>query len=161
MVIATKITLPTVDVVTDALSIHKVFSFEGPSHDRTVLHAVGYAMICVMVLSLIMTIPHFLRVEKSWRQRLKGLPFLMLSSWPQYRGFRLLWLAHWKKNETKFKEEQKEEEETLSHIGKKLFNHTLSNMEPGLHSTYLSFPISPILDAATFRYSLVYWVPFF
>ena len=133
MIIATKITLPTVDVVTDALSINKVFTFKHQyGRDRTAeLQAVGFAMIFVMVLSLIMTIPHFLRVEKSWRQRLKGLPFLMLSSWSQYRGFRLLWLAHWKKNETKFKEEQKEEEETLSHIGKKLFNHTLSNMEPG------------------------------
>ena len=123
MVIATKITLPTVDIVTDGLSIHKVFTFGNqPWHktNRTAeLHAVGYAMICVMVLSWIMTIPHFLRVEKSWRQRLKGLPFLMLSSWPQYRGFRLLWLAHWKKNETKFKMEQKEFQQNLSHIGKK------------------------------------------
>ena len=129
MIIATKITLPTVDVVTDALSINKVFSFKHQSRygpNRTVeLQAVGFAMICVMVLSWITTIPHFLRVEKLWRQRLKGLPFLMLSLWPQYRGVRLLWLAHWKKNETKFKEEQKEEEETLSHIGKKLFNHII------------------------------------
>ena len=122
MIIATKITLPTVDVVTDALSIHKVFTFGNqPWHktNRTAeLHAVGYAMICVMVLSCIMTIPHFLRVEKSWRQRLKGLPFLMLSSWPQYRGFRLLWLAHWTKNESKLNVEKKEFEQNLSHIGK-------------------------------------------
>ena len=122
MIIATKITLPTVDVVTDALSIHKVLTFKHQDQNRTdhttELHAVGYAMICVMVLSLIMTIPHFLRVEKSWRQRLKGLPFLMLSSWPQYRGFRLLWLAHWTKNETKFKVEKKEFMQNLSHIGK-------------------------------------------
>ena len=118
MIIATKIMLPTVDVVTDGLSIHKVFSYEG-SRYRTESQAVGYAMICVMVLSWIMTIPHFLRVEKSWRQRLKGLPFLMLSSWPQYRGLRLLWLAHWTKNESKLKVEQKEFEENLSHIGEK------------------------------------------
>ena len=118
MIIATKITLPTVDVVTDALSINKVFSFNVSTRNRAELHAVGYAMICVMILSWIMTIPHFLRVEKSWRQRLKGLPFMMLSSWPQYRGLRLLWLAHWTKNETKLKKEQKEFEETLSHVGK-------------------------------------------
>ena len=118
MIIATKIMLPTVDVVTDGLSIHKVFSYEG-SRYRIESQAVGYAMICVMVLSWIMTIPHFLRVEKSWRQRLKGLPFLMLSSWPQYRGFRLLWLAHWTKNESKLNVEKKEFEQNLSHIGKK------------------------------------------
>ena len=118
MIIATKITLPTVDVVTDGLSIHKVLWYTD-SWRKAELHAVGYAMICVMVLSLIMTIPHFLRVEKSWRQRLKGLPFLMLSSWPQYRGFRLLWLAHWTKNESKLNVEKKEFEQNLSHIGKK------------------------------------------
>lgn len=118
MIIATKITLPTVDVVTDALSIKKVFSYKYDEWEIDRMAGVGYAMICVMILSWIMTIPHFLRVEKSWRQRLKGLPFLMLSSWPQYRGLRLLWLAHWTKNETKLKKEQKEEEETLSHVGK-------------------------------------------
>ena len=77
MIIATKITLPTVDVVTDALSINKVFTFKHQyGWDRTAeLQAVGFAMICVMVLSWIMTIPHFLRVEKSRKQRLKGLPF--------------------------------------------------------------------------------------
>ena len=120
MVIATKITLPTVDVLTDWLSIIKVFTYPR-TWKRTELHAVGYAMICVMVLSLIMTIPHFLRVEKTLRQRLKALPFLLLPGgcWPQYRGLRLLWLAHWTKNESKLKVEQKEEEETLSHVGKK------------------------------------------
>ena len=118
MIIATKITLPTVDVVTDALSIHKVFS-SNETYRKAELHAVGYAMICVMVLSWIMTFKHFLRVEKKWSQRLKGFPFLLLSLWPQYRGARLLWLAHCKKNKEKFEKEQKEEEETLSHIGKK------------------------------------------
>ena len=120
MIIATKITLPTVDVVTDALSIKKVFSWN-QTYRKAELYAVGYAMICVMVLSLIMTIPHFLRVEKTLRQRLKALPFLLLPGgcWPQYRGLRLLWLAHWTKNESKLKVEQKEEEETLSHVGKK------------------------------------------
>ena len=126
MIIASKIMLPTVDVVTDGLSINKLFSWNRSRiAELHVQHysflnydAFGYAMTCFMVLSWIMTIPHFLRVEKSWRQRLKGLPFLMLSSWPQYRGFRLLWLAHWKKNETKFKVEQKEFEQNLSHIGK-------------------------------------------
>ena len=121
MIIAMKITLPTVDVVTDGLSIHKVFTYmyHSPDAELQAVQAVGYAMICVMVLSLIMTIPHFLRVEKSWRQRLKGLPFLMLSSWPQYRGFRLLWLAHWTKNESKLNVEKKEFEQNLSHVGKK------------------------------------------
>ena len=86
--------------------------------DYSNLFVVAYAMAFFVVLSWIMTIPHYLRVEKTWRQRLKALPFLMVSSWPQYRGFRLLWLAYIAKNEVKFREEKKEFELNLSHIGK-------------------------------------------
>ena len=86
--------------------------------DYSNLYVVAYAMAFFVVLSWIMTIPHYLRVEKTWRQRLKALPFLMVSSWPQYRGFRLLWLAYIAKNEAKFREEKKEFELNLSHIGK-------------------------------------------
>ena len=118
MIMATKIMLPTVNVFTDLNTIIRVFMYPKEYNRAAKLHAVGYAMVCVLVLSWIMTIPHFLRVEKSWRQRLKGLPFLMLSSWPQYRGFRLLWLAHWTKNESKLKAEKKEFMQNLSHIGK-------------------------------------------
>ena len=122
MILSTKIALPTVDVVTDVFSINKVLSLperrlrNGNSTNN--LYAVAYAMAFFVVLSWIMTIPHYLRVEKTWRQRLKALPFLMVSSWPQYRGFRLLWLAYIAKNEVKFREEKKEFELNLSHIGK-------------------------------------------
>ena len=121
MIVATKIMLPTVDVFTDLNTIIRVFMYPKEYNRAAKLHAVGYAMVCVLVLSWIMTIPHFLRVEKTLRQRLKALPFLLLPGgcWPQYRGLRLLWLAHWTKNESKLKVEQKEEEETLSHVGKK------------------------------------------
>ena len=85
--------------------------------DYTNLYVVAYAMAFFVVLSWIMTIPHYLRVEKTLRQKLKALPFLMVSSWPQYRGFRLIWLAYIAKNEVKFREEKKEFEQNLSHIG--------------------------------------------
>ena len=85
--------------------------------DFTNLYVVAYAMAFFVVLSWIMTIPHYLRVERTLRQRLKALPFLMVSSWPQYRGFRLIWLAYIAKNGAKFREEKKEFEQTLSHIG--------------------------------------------
>ena len=158
MIIATKITLPTVDIVTDWLSIIKVFTYPR-TWKRTELHAVGYAMICVMVLSWIMTIPHFLRIEKSWRQRLKGLPFLMLSSWPQYRGFRLLWLAHWTKNESKLNVEKKEFEQNLSHVGKKWFNLTQRYLICSQANTQHIFAFVIFLNfrcCTTFRYTMVF-----
>ena len=116
MIVATKITLPTVDIVTDALSINKVLSYDH-RYRQAEVHAIAYAMMFIMIFSLIMTIPHFLRVEKTWRQRLKGLPFLLISSWPQYRGFRLLWLSIWVKNQQKLDAEKEEFEQNLSHVG--------------------------------------------
>ena len=119
MIVATKITLPTVDIVTDALSINKVLTHEYDGYDyrKAEVQAIAYAMMFIMIFSLIMTIPHFLRVEKTWRQRLKGLPFLLMSSWPQYRGFRLLWLSIWVKNQQKLDAENEEFEQNLSHVG--------------------------------------------
>ena len=54
--------------------------------DYTDLHPIAYAMIGVLLLSWLMTIPHFYRIEKTLWQRLKGLPFLLCFSWPQYRA---------------------------------------------------------------------------
>ena len=72
MIVVTKIMLPTVDVFTDLNTIIRVFMYpkEYNRQRAAKLHAVGYAMVCVLVLSWIMTIPHFLRVEKSRKQRL-------------------------------------------------------------------------------------------
>ena len=118
MILATKIALPTVDVVTDALGINKVLSLPAHNRNYTNLYYVAYAMIGIMVLSWLMTLPHFCRIEKSLWQKIKALPFLICCSWPQYRATRLIWLAYWAKNEEQFKREQTEFEDTLSHIGK-------------------------------------------
>ena len=118
MILATKIALPTVDVVTDALSIKKVLSLDNTEERYMIMHYVAYAMTCIMILSWLMTVPHFLRIERTLRQRLKALPFLISCWWPQYRGGRLIWLAYWVKDKNKFKKEKTEFEHTLSHIGK-------------------------------------------
>ena len=165
MILLTKIGLPTVDVVTDGLSVNKILSrpdktqFEHYENmtgwfDRSDqyqnrqftyedwkrfteseryqfirwhgrykgvdpnVYLVAYTMLFFMILSWLMTIPHFLRVEKTLIQRLKALPFLILMSWPQYRGFRLLWLAYWVKDKPKFEQEKNHFETTLSHLGK-------------------------------------------
>ena len=83
----------------------------------TNLYHVAYAMACIMALSWLMTFPHFLRIERTLRQKLIALPFLLCCSWPQYRGSRLLWLAYWVKDKAKLEREKTEFEQTLSHIG--------------------------------------------
>ena len=57
MIVATKIMLPTVDVFTDLNTIIRVFMYPKEYNRAAKLHAVGYAMVCVLVLSWIMTIP--------------------------------------------------------------------------------------------------------
>ena len=120
MILTTKIALPTFLVLKDLLIIHKVLSLpfvQNDDEDPTKQFPVAYAMICVLVLSCPMTLPHFLRIEKTLRQKLIALPFLLSCSWPQYRASRLIWLAYWVKNEEEFDRENKEFEQTLCHIG--------------------------------------------
>lgn len=172
MILATKIGLPTVDVVTDILSVKKVLSFSndpkwehfdayanirnwydprirchgcrrdpftyedwtsftdwqrarfmeknsgGNYREYQALYPFAYVMTGVIVLSWLLTLPHYFRIEKTLRQKLKALPFLLFCSWPQYRGCRLIWLAHFVKDKEKFESEKREFEHTLSHVGK-------------------------------------------
>ena len=120
MILVTKIALPTVDVQKDILIIQRVLSLPAidlNGKDYTNMHSVAYAMICVLVISWLKTLPHFWRIEKTLRQKLIALPFLLTCTWPQYRAGRLIWLAYWVKNEEDFKREYEEYEHTLSHIG--------------------------------------------
>ena len=73
MIMATKIMLPRVDIFTDLKIIIRGLCAEGYCQ-LAMLHAVGYAMICVFVLSWIMTIPHFLRVENHGNSALRACP---------------------------------------------------------------------------------------
>ena len=79
---------------------------------------IGYAMISFVVLSYLMLIPSYFRVEKTRKQRLKALPFLLISSWPQYRGLRLLNWAYFDQQLDKLTLEKEIFDQDLSHLGK-------------------------------------------
>ena len=120
MIVATKIVLPTLDIITDILTIENVLTItnELPSWMHETVYSIGYCMMFFVLLSYIMVLPTFLRVEKTRKQRLKALPFLLLSSWPQYRGLRLLYWSYIDKNANKLIYEKLIFEQDLSHIGK-------------------------------------------
>ena len=127
MILMAKIILPTVDVVTDFLTVENVFSMadeysrsEWHKKRATTLYGIGYAMIFFIVLSYLMILPQYLRVEMTWRQKLKALPFLLTSTWPQYRGSRLLWWNYVDENDEKCRAEKLDFEQEISHIGKLL-----------------------------------------
>ena len=70
-----------------------------------------------MLLGWIMTIPHFLRVEKGWKRRLLRLPLLLLLCWPQFKACEVIYLGFGEDSE-RFETELAILEQELSHIGK-------------------------------------------
>ena len=75
-----------------------------------------------IVINLLFTIPHFLRVEKTWKQRLLTFPFLICQCWPQYRSMRIIWFAYVPKNIAKCLAEKLDLEQSVSNLGKNLSN---------------------------------------
>ena len=87
----------------------------------------GWIIWIPIAINLLFTIPHFLRVEKTWKQRLVTLPFLICQCWPQYRSMRVLWFAYVPKNIAKCLAEKLDLDQNVSNLGKKLSIHSLRN----------------------------------
>ena len=82
----------------------------------------GWIMWIPIIINLLFTIPHYLRVEKTWKQRLLTFPFLLCQCWPKYRSMRVLWFAYGPKNIAKCLAEKLDLEQNVSNLGKKLSN---------------------------------------
>ena len=82
----------------------------------------GWIIWIPIIINLLFTIPHYLRVEKTWKQRLLTFPFLLCQCWPQYRSIRVLWFAYGPKNIAKCLAEKLDLEQNVSNLGKKLSN---------------------------------------
>ena len=134
---ATSVLLPSGDVYSDiALSVkllnkscdeYKSYSKIDPcDDDRWVEFKVGienlfgWIIWIPIIINMLFTIPHFLRVEKTWKQRLVTLPFLICQCWPQYRSMRVLWFAYVPKNIAKCLAEKLDLDQNVSNLGKKL-----------------------------------------
>ena len=114
----TKFILPTVDVCTDILTIEEILTLDPHFYNYQNLIQVGYVMIGFLVLSFLMMIPHYLRAEKSWKQRLATILLLCLQIWPQSRAARLLWFAFIQVDIDKCLREKLVLDRDLSHVGK-------------------------------------------
>ena len=129
MILATKICLPTIDIVTDCLTVENVFAmgteFASSKYSSyrgmaPTLFGIGYAMIFFLVLSFVLMLPQYFRVERTRRQKLKALPFLLTSTWPQYRAMRLLRWSFFHVNDEKCRLEKLELEQEISNIGRRV-----------------------------------------
>ena len=83
----------------------------------------GWIIWIPIVINFLFTIPHFLRVEKTWKQRLLTFPLLICQCWPQYRSLRVIWFAYVPKNFAKCLAEKLDLEQNVSNLGKKLSIH--------------------------------------
>ena len=103
----------------------------------------GWIMWIPIIINLLFTIPHYLRVEKTWKQRLLTFPLLLCLCWPQYRNIRVLWFAYVRCNIVECLAEKLDLEQNVSNLGKKLSNriskklscHIVPFSEPFLEAT--------------------------
>ena len=136
---ATSVVLPSADIYSDiALSVkllkrscddefysrfYQIPCGEWPVSEHVKIHKLfGWIIWIPIIINLLFTIPHYLRVEKTWKQRLLTLPFLICQCWPQYRSMRVIWLAYVPKNIAKCLAEKVDLEQSVSNLGKKLSN---------------------------------------
>ena len=89
---------------------------------------IGWIIWIPIIINFLFTIPHFLRVEKTWKQRFLTLPFLICQCWPQYRSLRVLYFAYVPKNIAKCLSEKLDLEQSVSNLGKKLFIHCVTRL---------------------------------
>ena len=154
---ATGILLPSSDVVSDiGLSIKLLNTtcyerFDNCNKNSVmysyykseieIQHLFGWIIWIPIIINLLFTFPHFLRVEKTWKQRLLTFPFLICQCWSQYRSLRVLWFAYVPSNITKCLAEKQDLEQTVYNLGKK---QKLANLNYKVNVSFLE----PFLEAA-------------
>ena len=130
----TGVVLPSGDVFSDiGLSVKLLYKScdDNPCGDKWIAEKVkiqnlfGWTIWIPIIVNLLFTIPHFLRVEKTWIQRLLTFPFLICQCWPQYRSMRVIWFAYVTKDIAKCWAEKLDLEQSVSNLGKKLSNWVL------------------------------------
>ena len=102
--------LPTADVYSDGALIVQL----SESHPRF-----ATVLSIPVLLSFILLIPHWLKVEKTSERRLKTLILLLLQVWPQYRVLKLLIvLFQDREDQKKYHEKKAKHDKDITCIGK-------------------------------------------
>ena len=118
LIVLFKICLPTFDIYSDIGTAYELLTWEGWTRKKNLFTALGSSTILFMVLGLLLTIPHYLKNEITWRRRLKTLPFLLLLCWPQFRAAEVIWIALVIKDVEIFEERLSVMELEITQIGK-------------------------------------------
>ena len=74
-----------------------------------------------VLLSFILLIPHWLKVEKTSKRRWMTLPLLLLQVWPQYRVLKLLIILFQdREDQQKYHEKKSELDKNITCLGKSI-----------------------------------------
>ena len=126
LIVLFKICLPTFDIYSDIGTVYELLTWEDNKrtwrNNKNLYTALGSSTILFMVLGLLLTIPHYLKNEMTWRRRLKTLPFLLLLCWPQFRAAEVIWIALVVKDVEIFEERLSVMELEITQIGNQNLN---------------------------------------
>ena len=124
------VVLPTFDVYSDVSLIVLLLSIVPPNdignysdyrfQIKSMEISFGKIMTIPLILSTIFILPHWLKFEKSFKNRLMTLPLVLLQLYPQYRSMRVICWAFIKKNTSQCLKEKHDNDCSLSYVGKLL-----------------------------------------
>ena len=128
------VVLPTFDVYSDVSLIVLLLSIVPPNDNyfdyfdynsyrfqiKSMEISFGKIMTIPLILSTIFILPHWLKFEKSFKNRLMTLPLVLLQLYPQYRSMRVIYWAFIKKNTSQCLKEKHDNDCSLSYVGKLL-----------------------------------------
>ena len=103
------IILPTTDVYSDLAFITKLLS---KGHINYAL-----SMLAPVILSFLLLIPHWLRIEKTAKKRLGSLLFVILQIWPQTQAAKIVKMGLYDKNPL-WRSKKDSMERDISSVGK-------------------------------------------
>ena len=124
MIFCTGILLPSGDTVSDiglSLKLLSKTCDENCLESNKIKHIqiqnlFGWIIWIPIILNTLLTIPHFLRVERTLLQRTLTCPLLVCQCWPQYRSLRVLWFAYVNRNILRSLQEKHEIEANISNL---------------------------------------------
>ena len=114
--------LQTFDTYSDISLSYKLQSVkkheDNDSSEIEILNLAGQIMLCPVVLSVLLTIPHWWKGETGIKRKILTFPLMLLSFYPQYRVLRILFFAFVAKDSDLAWEENHLFEENVGFVGK-------------------------------------------
>ena len=78
----------------------------------------GVSLLVPVMVTFLFTIPHWMKIEETWKRRFCTLPLLIGQFWPQWQFIKVLWLMG--QNNLGWKIEKERLEKDIGSLGKSI-----------------------------------------